>query len=173
MLKKALFVLASLSASAVFANSAPYVGASLGVVTNTDSTGGNFRGVPVSVFAGYGGTLTPMMYLGGELLGILGTANINDDGNDRTTSGYSVSVIPGLMLSGHTMLLGRLGVVRNRFNDANNDYSTGGQIGVGLQTSITQEWDIRGEYDYAKFNKVNGIHPRQDQASLGIIYKFD
>lgn len=178
------------SVSVAFANSTPYVGAGLGIATNTSSsvaTGvingvvqnspGNFRGVPFNVFAGYGGVVNQNFYLAGEVNGTIGTAELSNNNGLKTSYGYGVSIIPGVMLSDHTLAYGRLGVVRSRFTNANNS-QTGGQFGVGLQTCVTQNVDIRGEYDFTAYRSLNNSigrvsSPRQDAFNLGLIYKFD
>ena len=59
---------------------------------------------------------------------------------------------------------------------------TGGQIGVGLQTTLTQNVDLRGEYDFTSYKSgnfntgigvTNKISPRSDSFNLGLVYKFD
>jgi opacity protein-like surface antigen len=96
--------------------------------------------------------------------------------------GYGLSFIPGLMLSDHTMIYARAGVVRTRFEDSVSGYKnrktlTGGQVGLGLQTSLTQNVDLRGEYDFTTYGSqtIDGtkIKPRTDTFTLGLIYKFD
>jgi outer membrane autotransporter protein len=90
------------------------------------------------------------------------------------------------MLSDHTMAYGRVGVVRSRFEFSNSTPGTtdvrkninGGQIGLGLQTSLTQNLDLRGEYDYTKYkttklSNTTDFDPRADSFNLGLVYKFD
>lgn len=180
MFKKVLIASAILASTigAALANPAPYVGASIGVIANTSSNGGNgqpanYRGVPVNLFAGYGGIVNQNIYLAGELTGTLGTGELNSNNGIKTTYGYGASFIPGVMLSDHTMAFARAGVVRTRFSQV-SEMSTGGQVGLGLQTSLTQNVDLRGEYDYTAYRSVGGIgSPRQDAFNLGLAYKFD
>ena len=193
MLKKFLFASAivALTSSAAIANPAPYVGAGLGIVANTSSSvavvrtsnntvftqPGNYRGVPFNVFAGYGGVVSQSFYLAGELSGTVGTAEISSKNGLRTTYGYGASIIPGIMLSDHTLAFARAGLVETRFSDADKT-RTGGQLGLGLQTSVTQNVDIRGEYDFTGYNSYNNAlgrvsSPRTDAFNLGLVYKFD
>lgn len=181
MLKKlfvtsaATFLLAS--STAALANGMPYVGAGLGV----KSTGGE-RFMPLNVFAGYGGIASPGLYLGGELNADLTSLMLSDSSNFRTTYGLGLSFIPGMMLSDSTMLYGRAGVVRSKFNSHGGNLVNGGQLGLGLQTRLTQNVDLRGEYVYTKYhsfsmNAGNGttIHigaPTSDQFNLAFVYKF-
>jgi len=81
------------------------------------------------------------------------------------------------MLSDHTMAYARLGVVRTRFSDTSST-QTGGQFGVGMQTTVTQNVDLRGEYVYTAYSSFNNSissisSPRSDAFNLGLIYKFD
>jgi opacity protein-like surface antigen len=177
MLKKLLVAAAVLavSSSVAFANGAPYVGFSVGQKTNT-STYLNFRGIPADIFLGYGATLGQGFYLGGEVLANLVTANVSDNGL-KTTYGYSIGFIPGLMLSDHTMGYGRLGLMRSRFEPAGFSAKTVSavQFGLGLQTNLMQNWDLRGEYDYDAYGSVSGVsgNPRGDEFNIGLVYKFD
>lgn len=187
MLKKLLVACSvlALTSSVAFATPTPYIGAGLGVTVNTaNNTYGSFRGVPVNLFAGYGGIVTQNFYLAGELFGTAGTFSLNDNGGLKTTYGYGASLLPGFMLSDHTLAFARVGVIRTRFTDL-SDTRTGGELGLGLQTSLTQNVDIRGEYDYVAYQSVSGrtsgifgnhsysTSPRSDQFNLGLVYKFD
>lgn len=178
MLKRILIVstVFAFSASLAFANGSPYFGASISEVTYTNDTqNSNFRGTPFSINLGYGGLLSQNLYLGGELFGTLGTATLNDNGL-KTTYGYGASLLPGIMLSDHTMTYARAGVVRTRFtpSSAPNHNVNGGQLGLGMQIGLSQNLDIRGEYIYTAYQSFSRISaPRQDQFALGLAYKFD
>jgi opacity protein-like surface antigen len=177
MFKKLLATSAILAtcSTMVFANGAPYLGASLGVTNNTADSGGSFRGVPLTLSAGYGMTLNQFVYLGGEIVGTVGTSTLNNVAigeSLKTTYGYGIGFIPGVMLSDHAMAFMRLAAVRARFSSI-GDTTTGGQIGLGMQTSITQNWDLRGEYDYTSYRSISGISPRSDTFNLGVVYKFE
>jgi len=205
MFRKLIIASAILAATSTvaLASSGPYIGGSVGVnsstFTDTDnvatkaSTDFGGRGAIGNLFAGYGAMVNSNIYLGGEAFADLTntSAEFKIPGLKKTISqkyGYGISFIPGVMLSDHTMAYGRIGVIRSRFELATDvqDRSsttkrqalTGGQIGLGLQTSLTQNLDLRGEYDYtryreAKFNDTNSIQPRSDSFNLGLVYKFD
>jgi opacity protein-like surface antigen len=167
-------ILATCSTMAL-AGGAPYLGASLGVVNNTASSGGSFRGIPLTISGGYGALVNQSIYLGGELFGTLGTSTLNNNAivqSLKTTYGYGLGFIPGVMLSDHAMAYMRLGVVKTRFSNIGNT-ATGGQVGFGMQTSITQNWDLRGEYDYTKYRSISGVSPRSDTFNVGLVYKFE
>lgn len=177
MFKKLIVASAILATTSTvaLATGAPYLGASLGVVDNT-SSGGSFRGMPLTINAGYGAKVNQNLYLAGEVFGVIGTAtldsNPNNGFNSKTTYGYGASFIPGIMLSDHTMTYARLGVVKSRFTN-NSATVFGGQAGLGIQTSLTQNWDLRGEYDYTAYNKVSNVSPKADAFNMGLVYKFE
>jgi len=175
MFKKMLMASAILATTStvVLASGAPYLGASVGIVDNTSSQG-SFRGVPLTVNAGYGVTMNQNLYLAGEIFGVLGTSTLDNNSIStslKTTYGYGASFIPGFMLSDHTMAYARLGVVKSRFTNAGKTV-TGGQAGLGLQTSLTQNWDLRGEYDYTSYKKFSGVSTKADAFNIGLVYKF-
>lgn len=180
MLRKILFAssIIAISTGVAMAQPVPYIGAGLGVNVNTSSKGaaGSYRGMPVNVFAGYGGNIDQNFYLAGEFTGTLTNATMNNNGIAKSTYGYGVSVLPGVMLSDHTMAFARAGVVRTHFQKAHNKMITGGELGVGLQTSVTQNVDVRGEYDYVSYKKYSSqginVNPRSDQFNVSLVYKF-
>src|SRR3990167_2665883 len=201
MLKKLILVTAMMTASGIaFASGAPYVGASVGVNTdvfnlsddanNTINFGG--RGAVGNIFAGYGAMLSQSFYLGGEVFADLTntTSDITIDADNfkdqfKEKYGYGVSILPGIALSDHTMAYGRLGVVRSKFEvketspvaTSEEKSLTGAQFGLGIQTSLTQNIDFRGEYDFNAYNSGNfngnSLKPRYDQFNVGLIYKFE
>lgn len=191
MLKKFLVASSLLIATTgvALANTAPYIGAGLGITVNTvddsnsvikNSLFGNYRGVPFNLFAGFGGVVYQNFYLAGELDGTVGTAEISDNGGLKTSYSYGASIIPGLMLCDQTLLFARLGIEQTRFSTL-SETATGGVFGLGMQTSLTQNIDIRGEYDFNAYRSVStklaGIsysaNPRQDQFNVALVYKFD
>lgn len=183
MLKKFLLVgsVLAVSVNVACANPAPYIGAGLGITTNTTTSGshfGSYRGVPFNVFAGYGGNVNESFYLAGEVGGTVGNATLNDNGTLKTSYSYGASVIPGVMLSDHTLAFGRVGVVGTHFSSLDTTRA-GAQFGLGMQTSLTQNLDLRGEYDYTAYKNVNALrfndssNPRTDAFNLGLVYKFE
>lgn len=182
MMKKILFASALLvSAHVALATPAPYLGGSAGITANTSSQGvGSYRGMPFSGFVGYGGVLDQNFYLAGEVTGTLATADVTNGGLLKTSYGYGISVLPGMMLSDHTLAFVRLGVLRTNFSNANS-MLTGGQFGFGIQTTLTQNVDLRGEYDFIAYRSnsdfdhatYSSLSPRSDTFNLGLVYKFD
>lgn len=193
MVKKILLVstIAALaSANIAMANPAPYVGASIGITSNTSNiklngrtiniAGGNYRGMPINLFAGYGGVISQNFYLAGEAFVTPGTISLNNNNGLKTSYNYGVAIIPGVMLSDNTLAYVRAGILKAKFSSANGT-RTGGQFGVGLQTTLTQNIDTRLEYDYVAYRSITAtsapnkltISPRADQVSAALIYKFD
>lgn len=189
MLKKLFLASAIVAASSsAIAGNAPYLGAGIGIINNsaneksnagTSSTLGAYRGMPFNLYAGYGGLVNQNFYLAGELNGTVGTANISESNNAglKTTYGLGASIIPGIMLSDRTMAYARAGVIRSRFPDNKGTSRTGGQFGLGMQTTVAQNVDLRGEYTYVAYQSKNtsfgSTAPRSDQFTVGLIYKFD
>lgn len=189
MLKKLTILSALLASTAgvAMANPAPYVGAGLGVTANTSTNSSAyltsaFRGAPLSVLAGYGGAVNDWYYAAAEVNASLLTGSLSGTGMLKSSYGYGISVLPGYMLNDHTVAFLRAGLVRTHFSNLDK-YSTGGQLGLGLQTSVTQHLDVRGEYDFTAYSAVNtaaktggwinSIAPRSDTTTLSLVYKFD
>lgn len=200
MLKKLIIATAVLATSSSFAlTGAPYVGVGVGVEDSTSklSAEGNTvdkfgaRNALVNVFAGYGALVYQRIYLGGEAFfnGTSATAKASfDDGSVKLTArnSYGLSFMPGVMLSERTMAYVRAGVVRGMYRvkataegqyAAQNNTQTGGQVGLGLQTSLSQHVDLRGEYVYTGYRSysVSGskVYPSSDQFNLAAVYKFN
>jgi len=190
MLKKIILAsaIALMTTGAAIAQGTPYVGASVGITTNTANvkmngsnfTGGGYRGIPANLFAGYGGLIAPNLYLAGEVNGTLSTTNISDNTQLKTSYGLGASIIPGVMLSRHTMAYARVGVVRSDFSYGDT-LKTGGQVGLGMQTCLAQNLDLRGEYDFVSYQAKHftynrstaSLTPQSDQFSVGLVYKLD
>lgn len=178
MLKKILASVVVLATSSVVlaSPSAPYLGFSTGVTTNTASDGGSYRGAPITLLGGYGAIVNQSIYLGGEVFATLGTMTLSNNNAGmyslKSSYGYGASFMPGVMLADRTMVFARLGLVRTRFPNMSAN-SNGTQVGLGLETSLIQNWDVRSEYDYTKYNTVRGMSPRSDSFNLGFVYKID
>ncbi len=178
MFKKLVIAATFLAASTnvAFADisySAPYVGANIGLVDTTSSTS-NYRGLLGTLSLGYGALMNQNFYLAGEFLfnGNLGSFTINGP-SLKTTVGYGISIIPGIAINERTMGYLRIGVVRSKFTNGDTEI-TGGQIGLGMQTNLCQNWDLRGEYVYTGYGSSGTISsPKADLFSLGVVYKFE
>lgn len=164
------------SATVVVAGTGPYLGGSINIVDNV-SGHSSFRGLTGSVMGGFGGAVNEDTYLAGELFADIGTLVLDNNtslGSPtlRTTYSYGISIIPGLMLSNRTMAYVRIGLLKTNFTGLTSSV-TGAQFGLGMQTSITQYWDMRLEYDYVPYQNTKGVSPSADQFKLGFIYKFN
>ncbi len=164
-------VLFATSTTMAFASSAPYVGAALGVNTVTNNVG-NYRGVPLNIFAGYGATINTNLYLGGEVFivpfnGMLSRSYFT---NLRTTYSYGASILPGFMFSDHTLGYVRAGVVGSHFSSPGRT-KTGGQLGLGMQTNVAQNLDLRTEYVFTAYKNTGST--KSDAFNLGLVYKFE
>lgn len=164
MFKKTLLVSTMLLMSGVtFANVTSYVGGSLGYSGYQSQTGVN-----ANLFGGYGSVVGvhQNIYLGGELSLLAGHYS-----NTNMTYGLSLSFLPGVMLSKDTMIYGRVGAAvitgktRTRTNSTTN---LGPQAGIGLQTNVAKNWDIRAEYVRMFDSPANAY-----QYNLGLVYKFN
>src|SRR3990167_5578920 len=103
MFKKLLIVNALLALTGSAFAASPYVGAGLGVAVNTAGPSSSvkaYRGLPVSVFGGYGGLVTQNVYLAGEVFAGTDALELENYGM-RSTYNFGASVLPGLMLNDH------------------------------------------------------------------------
>src|SRR3990167_6753050 len=145
MFKKILIAIIMAASSSLTLAATPYVGGSLGIadVGNSGSTTVS-SGAVAKLFSGYG-TLVGMnknVYLGCEL-------NVDLGGYSQVYGanyGIGASFIPGLMITKDIMLYGRAGVEANRNTKQSSSSTFGSQLGFGLQTSLTNNWDMRAEY---------------------------
>ena len=200
MLKKLLIATAVLATSSTIAFAgSPYVGVGLGVDNTSTKISNNLvtvnkfgaRSALLNVFAGYGALVNQNIYLGGELF-INGTSNqakvttANSYAKITSRSSYGISFMPGVMLGDHTLAYARAGIVKGQFRSqaaiagqyaSQTNNVVGGQLGLGLQTSVAQNVDLRGEYVYTGYRsyKIAGtkFNASTDQFNLGVIYKFD
>ncbi|HLB43319.1 MAG TPA: outer membrane beta-barrel protein [Gammaproteobacteria bacterium] len=160
----------------------PYIGLSIGDRTNFTGSPLVFKGLDGNLSLGYGALVSPSFYLAGEVFGI-GTASIKDFTTSMSVSknvsaksswGYGLSILPGYMLTDTVLGYIRGGVLRTRFNGTSVDTNgTGWQIGLGGQTSLASNWDIRAEYIYSYYGTIsNAGKLSSDQANVGLVYKF-
>jgi opacity protein-like surface antigen len=157
----------------------PYVGLSFSPRVNYTGTPTNYIGIEGTVSLGYGALLKQKWYVAAEIFGG-DSLQIKDDkasgfrphGGVKTAGSYGISVIPGFMISDHVLTYFRLGLLNTGFSDQGTD-KTGGQFGIGGQTSIAKKWDLRAEYVYISYRHVPGIgKANSDQFNVGIVYKF-
>ncbi|MBA3662190.1 MAG: outer membrane beta-barrel protein [Gammaproteobacteria bacterium] len=156
--------------------SGPYVGLSAAVRNNYSGAPAIYKGIEGRLSLGYAGVLTPGFYLAGELFGgdsfqVKNYRNA-DGAGARSTWTWGGSIIPGIMLTDYVMAFARVGGERTRFSNQSANASAW-HVGVGGQTNICPNWDLRGEYTYSSYGSVTALgHPSTDLFSVGVIYKF-
>lgn len=152
------------------------------------------------LFLGYGTTWNNLYYLGGEIFGNYADSSQGWDATLNTTnygsnaemnSSYGLALLPGLKLTDTTLTYIRLGYTWANFKysetasgigSASNSNTEGGfTYGVGMETLITGNWSLRGEYTYTNYNNFStsmnatsssSINPSASQYTLGVIYHF-
>ncbi len=161
----------------------PYIGLSVGDIINTASNNTygptNFTGYTGVLSAGWG-ALWGQFYLAGEIFGQLDgniTTSKDEDTNTvspRTTSSYGISILPGYLISSNFLGYVRGSVLRSHFSEtASSTNNTGWQLGLGVQTNLVQNWDLRAEYDYTRYTSVSNIgNVNSNQFLVGLVYKF-
>lgn len=133
------------------------------------------------------------------------------DASFRMNNTFGVALIPGFKISDSTLFYGRVGYVNSRFkfnlsttpefgieehflDQLSSKKSKGGiQLGLGLETMVTNNVSIRGEYDWNRYGKIDSrdgfafdcgedevcgvdvetsVRPTVDQFKLAAIYHF-
>ncbi len=174
-MKKILWTLALLAASWQVSAGSIYFAPSL-FMQRTVSDTDNFHALYMHLAAGYWDVID-CFYLAGELFIVPATVSISEsnpqrDESIRTTYAWGVSFLPGLLLTEKVVAFLRMGYVATRFWGPDTTKS-GGQIGVGLQSELSKNWDLRGEYIYTAYTNTSNIgSPKTDQYGIGLIYKL-
>lgn len=161
----------------VAVNQGPYVGFGLGTRYNVlnSSTHPSYSGFEGTVLAGYA-TSFQQLYTGFELYvqdSVRMLSYPTAIGSARSTVSYGVSVLPGYLISDNVLGYVKLGAVRTRFTHNSTDV-TGARTGLGFQTALNNNWDIRGEWDYTFYRKINvsaGL-PRTQEFNISLLYKL-
>lgn len=159
-----------------------YLGADLGLRTNYSSSPSAYKGFEGTLLAGFGYLAKSGLYIAEEVFAgdgfqLQGYTNSNNN-NAGVKSSWSVglSLLPGYLILDNVLAYGRLGVVKTYFSSSGGN-ANGGQLGLGLQTALTEAWDLRGEYIYSFYSAVSGCSMadsavKADQFNVGLIYKF-
>lgn len=165
------------------------------------STHFSANGMTGGFFGGYGVAVDRFVYLGGELFvndsstsTIRKVINVDTSGDTTnakivTKYSYGASFMPGLLLGQSGLLYGRLGMVKTRFDmnqttvpagSASNtsvNVISGAQVGLGIQSSISNKFGIRLDYSYAIYRSFkafgNKVSPRNSLLDIGLVYNFD
>lgn len=171
MFKKLLLIGTILAASPCLsaAKGIPYLGVGFGI-QNTQA----YTGLLGTVSGGYSITAGQYQnyYFAGELFADSGSLPLCQNYYRRTNYGYGASFIPGIILRETVLAYLRMGIETFRYSTTLNHF-TGGQLGLGLQTRISDKWDIRGEYVYTGKAIFEGFGTvRFTIFKLGLVYKF-
>lgn len=149
---------------------------------------------------GIGWVLQDHYYLGAEIFGGVSSAKIEENVSAfgfgfnhsvRYKYNYGIAFIPGVKISDSTMLYGRVGYIRGSFRYSNSfaqnrfgrtfrqtSNRSGLQLGLGLETMVTNNVSAKLEYDYNRFsnvrndNFVGSVRPVVDTVMLGVAYHF-
>jgi len=162
----------------------PYAGLSVGPRVSITKNPSTYVGIEGTLSVGYSVIPYPNFYFAGEAFGG-NSANVQtyQDAlfqaySPRTSWGYGVGVIPGIIFNGNVLGYLRLGVMTTRFRDVAESGNTntnilGAQAGLGAQTSLCPNLDIRGEYIYNQYRSYRTISiTRSHQFNVGLVYKF-
>jgi opacity protein-like surface antigen len=139
--------------------------------------GASYQTLSPRLTVGYAEKLEYPYYLAGEIFAVAGNINGHPDGSGlENTPSFGISILPGFMVSDNTFLYGRLGTVATSFSAANS-YTWGGQIGAGVETAITDTWDIRTEYIFTQYGEINDGNsslgsPHSNLVAVGFIHRF-
>ena len=137
----------------------------------------SFSGLHPKLTLGYG-SLMGDYFLGGELFAIPFTAqlssSINHNGiSTKTSNGFGISFLPGMMLSDSVLGYLRLGVISSQFPSPNTR-KTGGQLGIGFATPLSMHWDLRLDYIFTAYQSINQLGSvKSNELGFGFVYKFD
>ena len=178
MFKKIVFAgLILLSSPALAKDAGFYVAPSVFVVDATSSTSSAIQVSP-RFSIGYANNFSQYYYLGGELFVNPGSVMVSKRETYgrptlQTTYSLGASLLPGVRLNETSMLFFRIGGVETHFVHKNNN-DLGLQVGIGIQTTVSYSWSIRGEYIYNTYYSMTGISaPRADWYGIGGVYRFD
>jgi opacity protein-like surface antigen len=154
-----------------------YMGPSLQYESVSGENNESYQTISPRLTIGYAEKWQYPYYFAGEIFGVAGDINghPNDSGLKNTPT-YGIALLPGFMLYDNTFLYGRLGTVATRFS-ASNSFIWGGQIGIGIETAITETWDIRTEYIFTQYGEMDGEgsifgSPYSNTIAIGIIHRF-
>lgn len=150
------------------------------------------------VLMGYGKMINHLFYLGGEIF--INANNTQQNFEAVTTAGTvaytsqtssgptgGIGILPGIKLTDSTLTYIRLGVNRTTSQmqetltgAVTNSISKSGNgfvFGVGMETLITSNYSLRGEFDHMYINSYNTfsiyntiVKPSTNQFTMAVIY---
>src|SRR3990167_9975642 len=149
-----------------------YVGGSLSM-QRISATSSQYTGYRPGLFIGYGQEYPDCYYLGGEFLGSMTGATSDSyvlrDISLRMAPVYSLSLIPGMLITEDTMGFLRLGIGVGKLK-ASARWLTGYVLGAGVDVPLSPSWDIRFEYDYTLYNHIGIGNPQSHELMLSLKY---
>jgi opacity protein-like surface antigen len=160
----------------------PYLGFGIGSRVNSIDNNAFYTGAEGTLFAGYS-TIWQQMYAAFEVFAQNSATAIDyrvPAGSARSNWNYGLSVLPGYLLTDQTLGYLRLGGVHSRFNNRSS-HINGAQFGFGMQTALSNAWEIRGEWDFTCYKAMkmgqDSAHlvkksPHSQQFSLSMLYKL-
>jgi hypothetical protein len=170
----AIFVLASTTALAA---GTLYFAPTLVLNTNTTANA-NYTDLSPRLTLGYGSQLSPYFSLAGEIFGTPATLEIQNNfgygGMSLKTSwDYGASILPAVNINADMMGYLRLGGIESHFHSIRTT-TPGLQVGIGLQTELSETFDIRGEYIYTTYRSEASLGSvKQDMYTIGFVRKFN
>jgi len=128
----------------------------------------------------------------GTLTNAAGTSSVGFTSDVKLRYEYGIDLVPGVKVSDSTMLFGKIGWIRGKFKSEasgfvnipgvinvvsgtfeTNHTSNGIQLGIGLETMITNNCSAKIEYDWNRYSNTFGVsHPTVDEAKFGVAYHF-
>lgn len=170
---------------AMAAEAGPYVGVGV-TLDNYGTTGGNeglgMSGVGGTVYGGYNMPLTPKVWAGVEANFDIASADADYGGYKvKADHSYGIAGRLGYNVSDSTAVYGKVGYQRGRLTDTDGiDKSRsnrdGLRLGGGVETALTEKVGLRLEYNhthyYADKDAVNQSGIQNNQATVGVNYKF-
>ncbi len=155
----------------------PYLGGSIGPMVNVAGAPSFYQGFTGTLSAGWGQVWNNQWYLAGEFFGgsnikMKSGSTLGNFTSVDSTWNWGFDVLPGIMLNERVLGYARVGVISTHFNVI-SETKTGWQVGVGGQTNVYQNLDLRGEYIYSQYSDIDFVGtPRTNQFQVGLIYKF-
>ncbi len=158
----------------------PYLGFYPGLINHYNNTSSVYKAFEGTLFAGYA-IVNSSFYLAAEIF-VQDSAtlqnyrnNLNNNLNPiglKTSFGGGISILPGVVLADSLLGYLRIGGVETHFRDIART-AGGGQVGIGIQNSFSDCWDMRAEYSYTFYQSLSNLgNPRSDAFRLGLLYKF-
>ena len=152
-----------------------YVGGSVSVQRVSAATS-KYTGWRPGLFIGYGDIFDRNYYLAGEFLASMAStfsnSYVNRDQNLRITPDFSLSFLPGMILSPEAIGYLRLGLGIGRLHAA-NEWLSGIVVGAGVEFPFSPCWSVRTEYDYTVFRAIGIGTPQSNELMLSFKYTYD